>query len=120
MKRLLLVSLLVSAFAGVSVATAATTIVIPADKTKLAFAKKALTAKAGKVTLRMPNPSSMPHNIAIRKGVGATGKAIAEGKIVGKGGVSKITVTLKRGKYRYFCSVPGHEAGGMWGILTVK
>ncbi len=31
-----------------------------------------------------------------------------------------VTVTLKKGKFRYVCTVPGHEAGGMWGILTVK
>ena len=43
-----------------------------------------------------------------------------KGKVVGKDGVSKITMKLAKGKYRFFCTVPGHEAGGMWGILTVK
>jgi uncharacterized cupredoxin-like copper-binding protein len=27
---------------------------------------------------------------------------------------------VKPGTYTFFCSVPGHEAGGMKGTLTVK
>ena len=120
MKRILIVATLVTALGGTAVAYAATTLVNPASKTKLAYAKKTLTATKGKVTLRMPNPAVLPHNIALRKGVGAKGAAIVKGQIVPKGKVSKVTATLKAGKYRFFCTVPGHEAGGMWGILTVK
>jgi uncharacterized cupredoxin-like copper-binding protein len=119
-KRILIVATLVTALGGTAVALAATTLVNPASKTQLAYAKKALAAKKGKVTLTMPNPSTSPHNIALRKGVGAKGAAIVRGQIVPKGKISKVTATLKAGKYRFFCSVPGHEASGMWGILTVK
>jgi uncharacterized cupredoxin-like copper-binding protein len=38
---------------------------------------------------------------------------------VGKGGVSKVVMTLKPGKYTFYCTVPGHEKAGMKGILTV-
>jgi uncharacterized cupredoxin-like copper-binding protein len=62
----------------------------------------------------------LKHNIALRKGTTAKGKLLAKGKVVGTFGVSKITKTLAKGKYRFVCTVPGHEAGGMWGILTVK
>lgn len=117
---MLFVSVIAVALTAAAVAVAATTIVNPADKTKLAFTKKALTAKAGKITLKMPNPAILKHNIALRRGTKASAKVIVKGKIVGKGGVSKLTATLKRGKYRFFCAVPGHEAAGMWGILTVK
>jgi uncharacterized cupredoxin-like copper-binding protein len=34
--------------------------------------------------------------------------------------VSRITIRLAKGKYRYLCTVPAHEKNGMWGILTVK
>lgn len=57
----------------------------------------------------------LPHNIAI-KGKGVSVK----GKVVAKGGISRVRALLKRGVYRYYCSVPGHEAGGMWGTLTVR
>jgi azurin len=62
----------------------------------------------------------LKHNIALRKGTTAKGKLLAKGKVVGKGGVSKITLKVAKGKYRFVCTVLGHEAGGMWGILTVK
>jgi len=29
-------------------------------------------------------------------------------------------VTLKRGKYTYVCTVPGHAALGMKGVFTVR
>jgi uncharacterized cupredoxin-like copper-binding protein len=119
-KRILLASIIVLALVVVAVSYASTTLTDPVAKSGLAYAKKRLVAKHGKITLKMPNPSLLRHNIALRKGTGETGKLIAKGKIVGKGGVSKITVTLKPGKYRFFCTVPGHEDAGMWGILTVK
>ena len=106
----------------VGAATPAKTTVlrISASKTKLAFSKKALVAPAGKIKIVMANPSPLAHNVAIRKGVTAKSKLIAKGKVVKKGGVSTVNVTLTKGKYRFVCTVPGHEAGGMWGILTVK
>ena len=36
------------------------------------------------------------------------------------GGASEVEATLKAGSYTYYCSVPGHEAAGMKGTLTVK
>jgi uncharacterized cupredoxin-like copper-binding protein len=81
---------------------------------KLKFNKKTLKAKHGSVSLILSNPSSLPHAIAVE------GKGVdKDGKIVRKGGTSKVTVTLKKGKYTFYCPVPGHEAGGMKGTLTV-
>jgi plastocyanin len=93
----------------------AATLSLSADKSgKLKFDKKSLTAKHGKVTLRMANPSSLPHAIAVQ------GKGVdKDGKTVNKGGTSTVTATLKKGKYTFYCPVPGHEAGGMKGTLTV-
>jgi uncharacterized cupredoxin-like copper-binding protein len=63
----------------------------------------------------MANPSSFPHAIAI-KGRGVKSK----GKTVNRGGTSRVTVTLKKGTYTFYCPVPGHEAGGMKGKLIVS
>jgi plastocyanin len=89
---------------------------IPADPTgALAFEFGKATAKAGTVTLVMPNKASISHDISV-KGNGIN----QNGPVVGQGGTSKVTVTLKPGTYEFYCSVPGHEAGGMKGTLTVK
>src|SRR2546423_9101087 len=79
------------------------------------FDKATLTAKAGKVTITMDNPSAVMHGIGVR-GSGVDKK----GPTVGQGAVSTISVALKPGTYTFFCPVPGHEAGGMKGTLTVK
>jgi len=115
-KRLLGVAIVAaSALAAVSLAFAgSTTLKLTADKNKLAYNVKTLKAKAGKVTMVMKNPSFLTHDIAI-KGNGVKVK----GKVVGHGGTSTVTVTLKPGKYEFYCTVPGHEAAGMKGTLIV-
>jgi uncharacterized cupredoxin-like copper-binding protein len=82
---------------------------------QLKFDKSSLTAKAGKVTLVMDNPSSVPHAVAV-EGNGVD----KNGSTVGKGGVSKVSVDLKPGKYEFYCPVDGHKDAGMKGTLTVK
>ena len=57
-----------------------------------------------------------------------TGVALAQtGKIGGKvtpklkpGKTASLTVTLKKGKASYLCTIPGHAAAGMKGVITVK
>jgi len=92
------------------------TVEIDADPTgQLKFLASSASATAGKVTLRMHNASSVPHDIAI------TGGGITQvGPVVSGGGVSTVTANLKPGTYTFYCSVDGHEAAGMKGTITVK
>jgi len=81
----------------------------------LKFDKSSLTAKPGKVTIVMDNPSDLPHAVEIE----GNGVEVA-GETVGNGGVSKATADVKAGKYEYYCPVDGHKAAGMEGTLTVQ
>ena len=90
-------------------------ITLAADKSALKFDKSTLDAKAGKVTITMDNPSGIPHAVAI-EGNGVD----VDGKTVGKGEKSIAPADLKPGTYEFYCPVPGHEAAGMKGKLTVK
>ena len=81
----------------------------------LKFDKSSLTAKAGKFTIVMDNPSSLPHSIEV-EGQGMEVK----GDTVTKGGVSKASGTLKAGTYEFYCPVDGHKQAGMKGTLTVQ
>jgi plastocyanin len=104
--------------AGATAATKAQTVTVAANPGgELAFVQKTLTAKAGKVTFRFTNTSSLPHSFALKtKG---TDKSVGKTAII-TGRTASLTVTLKKGRYTYYCTVPGHEAAGMTGVLTVR
>jgi plastocyanin len=87
---------------------------LSADPQQLKYNTDHLTAKAGKVTITMTNPSPLQHDIAIKGGVNA------QGPVVGQGGKSVVSVTLKPGKYTFYCTVDGHESAGMTGELDVN
>jgi plastocyanin len=78
------------------------------------FDKRSLEASAGRVTLVMENPASVPHNVSI-EGEGVD----EEGNTVQKDGTSTVSATLRPGRYEFYCSVPGHRQGGMEGQLTI-
>jgi plastocyanin len=88
------------------------TLEIPAAEAGLAFEFSKAVAEPGQLTINMPNPASIDHNIAIEGG--------PEGPVVGGGGTSTIELNAKPGKYDYLCTVPGHAEGGMVGVLQVK
>jgi uncharacterized cupredoxin-like copper-binding protein len=82
------------------------------------------TVKAGTVTFKITNTGNLPHDFKIcASNKGGTANACA-GKVTPMinppAGTGKLTVTLKAGKYEYLCTVSGHAAAGMKGVLTVK
>jgi uncharacterized cupredoxin-like copper-binding protein len=78
------------------------------------FDKTELTAKPGKVTIVMDNPSEVPHAVEVEgDGVEEETKTLTKG-------TADLTVDLKAGKYEFYCPVDGHKDAGMKGELTVK
>ncbi len=89
---------------------------------QLAYTTAKATATPGPVTIVMSNMSGVMHNVAVEAGEnGATAKGAALGasSFITKGTTS-VTVSLKPGKYTFFCQAPGHRAAGMYGTITVK
>jgi plastocyanin len=80
------------------------------------FDKTTLTASAGTVTITMTNPSPVGHNVALR------GNGVDEkGEVVQGDAKSTVEAQVEPGlSYEFYCSVPGHEQGGMRGTLNVK
>jgi plastocyanin len=81
----------------------------------LMFDATSLTTAAGHVTITFTNMASEGHNLTV---------ASSSGAVVGatptfSGGKRTLSLDLKAGRYTFYCSVPGHEAGGMQGTLTV-
>jgi plastocyanin len=81
----------------------------------LSYDTKTLSAKAGTVTITMTNMSPLEHNVTVAQGskvLGATPTFVD--------GSRTLTLTLKPGKYTFYCSVPGHRQAGMEGTLSVS
>lgn len=101
---------------GDKAAAGAQTLELGVDGNNLAFDKTELTAKAGSVTLKLTNDSSIPHNIAIED---ADGKQLGDsGELVTSGDTSETTADLKAGTYTYYCDP--HKSSGMTGKLVVS
>jgi plastocyanin len=79
----------------------------------LKFDKTELTAKPGKVTITMDNPSDVPHAVEVE------GNGVEEETKTLTSGTADVTVDLKAGKYEFYCPVDGHKEAGMEGTLTV-
>jgi plastocyanin len=100
---------------GGAAAGGATTLKLVADPGgALKFDKTELTAKPGKVTVVMDNPSDVPHAVEVE------GNGVEEETETLTGGSSELTVDLKAGEYRFYCPVGNHADAGMEGTLTVK
>jgi plastocyanin len=83
---------------------------------QLKYNATSLTAKAGKVTIDFTNMAPLSHNVTV---------ASSAGSVLGatptfQGGSKTLTLNLKAGVYKFYCTVPGHRAAGMEGTLTVQ
>jgi plastocyanin len=83
---------------------------------QLKYNAASLTAKAGTVSIDFTNMAPLSHNLTV---------ASASGAVLGatptfQGGSKTLSLTLKAGTYKFYCTVPGHRAAGMEGTLTVQ
>lgn len=107
-----------TASSAASSSAASSSISVAADPSgALKFTKSTLTAKAGTVTISFTNSSPLAHNLTVQQG---TSGAVLGATPTFSGGTKTLKLTLKAGTYTYYCSVPGHRAGGMQGTLTVQ
>lgn len=90
----------------------AAAVVLALTGTEYSFTPVALTAAAGRTTIRFTNRGAMEHNFAI--------KALGVKLTAQPGKTAEVTVTLKPGTFKSTCTVPGHAQSGMQGTLTVS
>src|SRR6266550_8157344 len=90
-------------------AAAATTIQVKGGEFFFRLSSK--TAKSGKTTFVFKNIGHVSHDFKIN---GKKTPLISPGK------TARLVVTLKKGRYPYLCTVPGHAAAGMKGVVTVR
>jgi uncharacterized cupredoxin-like copper-binding protein len=104
-----LVMVATPAFAARSHATGKA-ITVTASEFKFKLSTKTVSAP-GAVTFTVVNKGKIPHDFKI---AGKKTPLLKPGKS------AKLTVTLKKGKVAYLCTVAGHATLGMKGTITVK
>jgi uncharacterized cupredoxin-like copper-binding protein len=113
MKRLtfLAVAVLVAAAITVpiTIALGATSVGVAGKEYKFTLSKK--TVRHGTVTFKFKNTGKLAHDFKI---AGKRTKIIQPGK-----SAAPLRVKLKKGKYKYICTIPGHADQGMKGTLRV-
>jgi plastocyanin len=81
----------------------------------LRFDKTRAAVRAGRVTVKLTNDSTVAHNVTIAQGA----KTLGATKTI-TSSTATLALNLARGDYVFFCSVPGHRQSGMQGTLTVQ
>ena len=100
------------ALSAFGASTASTVSVTAGKPTELRFVVLPKSVAKGAVTFKVVNKGTLVHDFKI---AGKKTPRLAKGKS------ATLRVTFaKAGKYPYLCTLPGHAAGGMKGVLTVK
>jgi plastocyanin len=90
---------------------AATSVAVTAREFSLRRSVRAL-ARPGTVTFNVRNAGHVEHDFRING---------RQTRLIRPGRSSRLVVTFrKKGTYHYLCTVPGHAAAGMRGVLTVR
>jgi uncharacterized cupredoxin-like copper-binding protein len=77
----------------------------------LSFTLSTKSAKRGVVVFKVTNAGALKHDFQIKG---------RKTKLLSHGQSNTLRVTfLKKGKYPYKCTVPGHAAAGMKGVFTI-
>lgn len=103
---------LVLAVSALGIPAKANVTVTAGKPAELKFTVSPKSVPKGAVVFKVANKGKLEHDFKI------AGKKTPRFK-AGKGG--SLSVTFKKaGRYPYLCTVPGHAAGGMKGVLVVK
>lgn len=119
MRKLVLAVGIFAAFAlplGATASPATVSVVhISSPVSGLRYDQKTVHATHGKIEIIFLNRSATRHNVNVESGEHELGKTATVTRAT-----TRMIVSLKPGKYNFYCSVPGHEDAGMHGTLIVS
>ncbi len=101
----------------------ATVVNVVAGKTGYSFMLSKSSVPHGAITFKVKNAGAFPHSFKLCSSPSGGKANSCAGKgtpMITPGASATLTVTVARkGTYEYLCTVPGHAANGMKGILKV-
>jgi len=77
------------------------------------------TLKSGPAVIQFLNRGQDPHDLRIRR-IGRTTGYAASAPEIRPGNLVELDARLAPGRYRLWCSLPGHRQRGMRAVLSVK
>ena len=77
------------------------------------------TLRSGPAVIQFLNRGQDPHDLRLRR-AGRTSGYAAKAPEIRPGKLVELDARLAPGRYRLWCSLPGHRARGMRAVLTVK
>jgi hypothetical protein len=77
------------------------------------------TVKRGPAVIQFLNRGEDPHDLRLAR-VGASATRMVSAPEVRPGGLVELETRLSTGRYRLWCSLPGHRERGMRAVLTVR
>jgi uncharacterized cupredoxin-like copper-binding protein len=97
--------------------------VTAAQPSEFSYLLSSQTVAEGVVTFQIKNTGALPHDFevcAVPSDGTATSCAGSDTSMIPPGSSGTLTVTFTApGTYEYLCTVPGHAAAGMRGLITV-
>jgi hypothetical protein len=75
--------------------------------------------KRGPALIQFVNRGEDPHDLKIRR-IGASATRAVSVPEIRPGGLVQLDTRLSSGRYRLWCSLPGHEQRGMRAVLSVR
>ena len=102
--------------AGSGASSSGRGIKVIATETEFHIALSRTSFRPGTYTFVAVDKGSASHNL----NVAGPGVNANIGQLLSPGGSASVTVTLRKGRYDIFCSVPGHQAKGMGLNITVS
>ena len=113
----------IPAIAGATTKGATVNVSITAAK-EFSFTLSPKKVAHGSVTFKITNKGNLPHDFELCAANTGGTATTCKGKVtpmINPGSSATLTVNVaKAGKYEYLCTVSGHAAAGMKGILTVS
>jgi plastocyanin len=98
--------------AGLPAVEGPTSPALDVTATEFAYDPDAVAVAAGSFDIVLRNEGAVFHDLRIE------GQAVIVE--AGAGDTSTVQASLGAGRYRFFCSIPGHVEAGMEGVLEVR
>jgi hypothetical protein len=103
--------------AGASEARAPSRLLVSGDEYSLVLSRA--TVKRGPALIQFLNRGEDPHDLRLRR-VGASAASTVTAPEVRPGDLAMLDTRLHSGRYRLWCSLPGHRERGMRALLKVR